>query len=356
LPVSKLSFDPLNYRLPEEIQGAGQDEMLQYLDRYFDVEKIAQSIADNGYFPEEPLVAIPDGPDSWIVVEGNRRLAALKMLTDKSFRKFCTHQGFWSALDKVRNRGSIDHVPVLIYSNRDELQTFLGQRHIAGIVKWDPLSKARFITALIERQQKEGHLDLDKLAAETGADKNELLDNFAAYKAFLQARDKFSIDTSNLEKEFSVFGRALTYGNIARYLELPRAKNVEKLEEPIKESNRDKLQNLVELVHGTKTVKSVITDSRMLKQLGDVLANEEAREELESNRDLERAYELTEKDESVLLKDIRKTSRLLERINSIAFKYAENEEVIDELVKTAQLFNEIAKHFPEVKKELEAQR
>ena len=58
------------------------------------VDEVAISIAANGYYKHEPLLVIPAVPgkadpktDSFLVVEGNRRLAATLLLTDQKLRE-----------------------------------------------------------------------------------------------------------------------------------------------------------------------------------------------------------------------------------------------------------------------------
>ena len=60
VPIERLHLDSDNPRLPEEIQGRPEPELLQYLYDHFALEEIAGPMAENGYFDEEPLVAIPD--------------------------------------------------------------------------------------------------------------------------------------------------------------------------------------------------------------------------------------------------------------------------------------------------------
>ena len=59
VPVERLHLDPANPRLPEEIQGKGEPELLQHLFDHFDLEEIADPMGKNGYFNEEPLVVVP---------------------------------------------------------------------------------------------------------------------------------------------------------------------------------------------------------------------------------------------------------------------------------------------------------
>src|SRR5690242_7942492 len=81
LSVSALHLDPKNPRLGRESAGRAPREIIQYLFDHDKAFELAESIAGRGYFPNEPLLAIrEDG--KLVVVEGNRRLAALKALQE----------------------------------------------------------------------------------------------------------------------------------------------------------------------------------------------------------------------------------------------------------------------------------
>ena len=60
VPIERLHLDPANPRLPEEIQGRKEDALLDHLYHHFDLEEIAAPMAENGYFDEEQLVAVPN--------------------------------------------------------------------------------------------------------------------------------------------------------------------------------------------------------------------------------------------------------------------------------------------------------
>ena len=81
LSVARLLLDKRNPRLGRETGVETPREIVQYL---FDHDKaldVADSIATHGYFENEPLLAVSEG-GRYVVVEGNRRLAALKALDD----------------------------------------------------------------------------------------------------------------------------------------------------------------------------------------------------------------------------------------------------------------------------------
>lgn len=79
IAVSELLRDRENPRLPEDPQGADQAGPLRYLNDEAVLEELIRSLNDNGFFEHEPLIAYDDEElEGFVVLEGNRRLAALK--------------------------------------------------------------------------------------------------------------------------------------------------------------------------------------------------------------------------------------------------------------------------------------
>ncbi len=58
-PVRLLHLDSQNPRLPEEAQGKSEEELLNVLYKEFFLDELADSMAENGYFDAEPLIAVP---------------------------------------------------------------------------------------------------------------------------------------------------------------------------------------------------------------------------------------------------------------------------------------------------------
>ena len=77
--VSELAFDVRNPRLAEFDTGGGEPEVIKMLWEMMDVEELVLSIAASGYFPYEPVIVAMEGGSN-VVIEGNRRLAAVKLL------------------------------------------------------------------------------------------------------------------------------------------------------------------------------------------------------------------------------------------------------------------------------------
>jgi hypothetical protein len=126
--LANIEIDSRNPRLAEEHQGGTQLDILKVLYEDFDLGEIAYSMAENGYFDEEPIVVIPQNlPKSFkwdedvesleanfkqlvesnknirfTVIEGNRRIASAKLLTDEGLRAKLKIRG--DDFPKIRNK------------------------------------------------------------------------------------------------------------------------------------------------------------------------------------------------------------------------------------------------------------
>lgn len=112
------------------------------------ITSIAGDIAAFGLSPiEVPMVLEAPGP-TYVVIEGNRRLAALKLLSDPSLTARADYAARFEALRKKMS-GAIVTVPCYIVATRDDAKHWQEVRHGGeqggrGIVPWDADASNRF--------------------------------------------------------------------------------------------------------------------------------------------------------------------------------------------------------------------
>src|SRR5262245_56693687 len=82
VPIADLRFDRRDPRLSGMPAAATEEEVVERLWRESALEGLAVSIAAGGFSPTEPLIVEPDG-EALVVVDGNRRLAAVLVLADR---------------------------------------------------------------------------------------------------------------------------------------------------------------------------------------------------------------------------------------------------------------------------------
>lgn len=353
LKVRSLRLDDNNFRFPEGMRGTSQERLLLVLDRDYDLLPIGRSLAENGYFIEEPLIVIPE-PPNFIVVEGNRRLAALMLLLDEDKRSLSKDSREWEALARDMKE-DLSEVPAVVHDSREEIVPILGFRHIAGIQKWEPLAKARYINNLVEERGRRANFK--EIADETGTySEPTILKHYIAYRAYLQARDDFQIDTSGIEESYSLFYRACTaYPSMQHFIDLSKGRSRRELRRPVPSDKAEALEELIGYIYGTQEVKPVIRESREMGQLAEVIASRRAIKYLRKTRDLERAHDFVAGELPSLIDNLTEASYYLEKA-LIGIRRHKDERKVKEIVRRlSKIISQIFKHFPDLHKKPEVE-
>ena len=166
--VVSLFLDEKNPRLGRNATGLAPREIIHHLFAHDKAFEVAESIALRGYFPNEPLLAVREG-NHLVVVEGNRRLAALKALRDPSLLEGALARRL-AGLSQSIARDNIETVPVTIGPDRRSTDSLLVGRHVRRpVLAWDAENRARFILNKLE----EGY-DNESLKDELGYTETDL--------------------------------------------------------------------------------------------------------------------------------------------------------------------------------------
>ena len=150
--VSTLELDPLNPRIPALIDTPSQRDIVAYLVEHEDVLDLAKSIADfGGLYPNESLIAVEeDGRKT--VVEGNRRLAALKLLNSPDPAPDNMKGKFRSLIHNLPTE-AIEKVEVVLAPSRAAAHAIVA-RHTGDVVKrWSRTQQAKYIRTLVGGDQ-----------------------------------------------------------------------------------------------------------------------------------------------------------------------------------------------------------
>lgn len=364
LPINKLELDPQNPRLPEEIQGQGQRQLLEELYRNFNLDELATSMAQNGYFDEEPLVVVPktlpenltdclsDDPKfiryvedkckAFVVVEGNRRLSTVQLLSNDKL-KIQIGVTNWPVLEgKIRQ--DLEYIPVVVYVRRKDVTPYLGVRHIVGIQKWDSFAKARYIAKTVAEGTEMSEIEKDIGGQKGGARKSHIV-----YKAVEQLEEEYEdFDTKAVKKNFSLLLLAFGQGKIKRFLGLPK-KNVDvDLENPVDTDKLGELRQLVTWIFGDGKKLPAIAESRdITSYLSHVVASPDAVKHLRKTNELVDAYDLSDGEEELVLKNLSTANKKLDAANGIIHRHI-TPEVRNEVEKCFKTIKEMRKRIADV--------
>ena len=148
VPVQKLRLDRSNPRLLGQAEDASDESIIARLYRSAELDELLQSISANGYLDIEPLVVMRASEgDTLIVLEGNRRLATLRLLVEPALvDRIASSEDTRIAVPEIDDavRSTLDQVSVYLVESREHARAFIGYKHINGPAKWDAYSKARF--------------------------------------------------------------------------------------------------------------------------------------------------------------------------------------------------------------------
>lgn len=291
IAVRDLHFDPENPRFPPEVAHGPMETLIERFVRDERLLEIINSIADQGYFEGEPLLVVPATSGGYRVIEGNRRLAALKLLTGEVEPP----QGRISieeACESARHRP--EDVPCLVFNSSDQILRYLGFRHITGIKSWSSLQKARYLKRMRDQfyTALDGQEQLKRLAREIGSRADYVGQMLTALNLYERAEKQNFYGVSGLdpgEIDFSVLSTALSYSNIVDYVGLAGRQDVGGAS--VSDENLKQLLSWMFVARGDQ--KSVLGDSRRLKYLAAVVESPAARSMLVKEGNLDAAYQLS---------------------------------------------------------------
>lgn len=297
VPVTQLMLDDENPRLISIADNATQEGIVKAMWREMAVSEVALSIAANGFFKEEPLFVIPKDKETdpqkkrYVVVEGNRRLTAVMLLTDDALR------GRVKATDLPRltaaQKDKLKELPVSVYPTRRELWEYFGFRHVNGPKEWDSFSKAAYVAKV----KREYGVALPEIARRIG-DQNSTVERiYRGYVLLEQAEKEAGFLRENRVKNrfhFSHLYTAADYDEFLSYLGLTKASSLN--ESPVKRANLPKLKEVMTWLFGSKAEAQEPIVQKQYPDLGylrDVVGNPQALAALRAGRSLERAHKIS---------------------------------------------------------------
>ena len=306
-----LNFDTQNPRF-YGLSLKSEEAIVRELYEQADVNELIQSILSSGYLDFEPLIVQRKGN---IVLEGNRRLAALRLIASADLRNSLKV----TLPDLPNARPAPTEVRVLWVDNRDDARSFIGFKHINGAFKWDALAKANYAAHWFE-----SGADIDEIARSLGDNHNtvrRLVNGFYALKQALE--DGFDIhDISGKKFAFSHLYTALTRVSVREFLGLadediaaPPKRN------PVPKGKRDQFAQLMSWLYGqeSKGQPTLIRNQNPnLNELSKVLGNPVAKRMLMANRDLRVAYQQVDPPSARFEEALLKASKQCEETLSLA--------------------------------------
>ncbi|APO44092.1 hypothetical protein BS614_08775 [Paenibacillus xylanexedens] len=171
IPILNLVLDPLNPRFVS-LPSPNDESIKNYLVQNEDVITIARGInEDEGLMPGERIIVFRENENNYIVLEGNRRICACKLLLGH----FITDRKIPSISETTKE--NIEIINVDVVESREAVQSTLYKRHIKGIRSWPTQAKLSFFAN--RYLAGEG---IDEISRDTGSAKGKVTGFIQNYK------------------------------------------------------------------------------------------------------------------------------------------------------------------------------
>lgn len=296
---SKLLLDPNNYRF-QDIENfvyakedrfhedSVQERAMRRIRTESNLIDLKRSILRSGFMEVERLVVRPYPyiEDRWVVIEGNRRLAAARWLLDD-------HEAGADVPDELIE--SIRELPVAIAEEHSSDEVFraslMGIRHVSGIDEWGGYQRAKLVAVM----RDDLGLDTSDVAERLGLSATEVNRRYRAYKALQQMQN---------HEEYGEYAKPSLYPIFHEAVSLPVVKDwLEWNEETAEFQNEENVARFYKMLisrehDGSETIEPKIRGYMQVRELRRILPNSEARRLLlDEERPLEDALAAVKKEE-----------------------------------------------------------
>lgn len=349
--VDDLLLDPRNPRLGRNIADPKlrQEKVLQLM-KSWTLEELAVSFLESGFWPQEALLVVKEplyGKQGLVVVEGNRRLATLIFLK----RALDGHPASpkWAEIAHSGNLPAklFSRIPYILVDSRNDVDAFLGFRHVTGIKEWKPAEKAQYIARLIENRK----MDYKQVMRRIGSKTPTVRRNYITYRLLLQMEDQEDIAVEQVEEKFSVLYLSLRTVGVRKYLQIDIEADPKRALHPTPKSRLDALAHFALWLFGDNKNPPIVRESRQVDEFGRILQSNQAVAYLERTEkpSFEIAYRIAGGDVPELVNLIESAADNIEASLSRAHLHTKSRKLQAAVERSFRDAYQLVEIFPEIK-------
>ena len=312
--ISDLCFDLQNPRLVDFDLPITPDEakIIEILWKTMDVRELMMSIAASGFFQHEPLIVTKEKGQN-IVIEGNRRLAAVKILLNPSLLAISVANLPYISDDRKKE---INQLPIII-GTREDAWRYIGFKHVNGPAKWSSYAKSQYIAKV----HQEYSIALEEIANQIG-DRHKTVQRLFRGMMVIQQAEAWRIfareDRWRNHFSFSHLYTGLDYPGISAFLGLKDAK--EEDDAPVPPERKSELKEFCLWLYGSRRdrIPPVIESQNPdLRHLNEVLNSRPALSSLRAGDSLSQAFELSRPSSNIFEESLFAAERSLQKARGL---------------------------------------
>lgn len=313
IKTDELHFDHQNPRLPEYGLKASSTEadIISILWDAMDARELVLSISASGFFNHEPLIVTREN-DKLIVIEGNRRLAAVRLLLDPEILPNITSE---IPVVEPTLKEALRELPCIIQT-RESAWKYLGFKHVNGPAKWSSYAKAKYIADV----HRNFGVNLTDVARQIGDTHKTAQRLYRGLMVIEQAEKNGIFNRDDRWKKHFAFSHMYTglqYDGISSFLSLKSED--EEADAPVPEDSLKNLEELCLWLYGSQLKKIppiVETQNPDLRRLNDSIKSRESLAAIRSGLPLIQAYELSRPTSTIFEEALLAAKRGLQKARS----------------------------------------
>ena len=353
IELEKLKLDHQNPRLSEFgiTKKSKEEEILQILWDEMAVNELMYSIVSNGFWDYEPLIVMKNGDgDDYITIEGNRRLAAVKIIHNPGSINVPKH-----ILEKINGKliEQTSTIPVIVVNSREDSWKFVGFKHVNGPAKWGSFAKAKYIAEI----HNDYGIPLDTIAYQIGDTNKTAQKLYQGLMVLDQAENTKVYRYEDIQANriyFSHLYTGLQREGIRKYLQIKDAEDESPT--PVPENRLKELGQLLEWLYGSKknnTQPLIKSQNPDLKYLDEALQSKDALVALQDGEPLSYAYELSRANDALFEENILIAKKSLQKARAyLTTGYKGEESLLRVAGSVAELADDLYEDMEKVRKEI----
>ena len=355
--LQDLSLDPMNPRLGRNNAGVNvtQERVLELM-KDWTLDELAVSFLDSGgFWTQEALLVTKEklyGKQRLVVIEGNRRIAALIYLHNALEGNPASSKWEEIARGAKPPKNLFTKIPYLPAASREDIEAFLGFRHVTGIKEWKPAEKAQFIARLID----ERGYSYEEVRRKIGSKTPTVRQNYISYRLLLQIENTAQqIPKENFEERFSVMYLSLREKGVQQYLQIDILADPDRAQKPVPRKHLKALGNFAMWLFGDANRLPLFTDSRQVTNFGRILESREALKYLERTESpkFEIAHQLAGGDEPELARLLATAADNVELALTRVHLYKKSKDIRSAVSRLGADTMQLLNIFPDIKTQVE---
>jgi hypothetical protein len=360
--LEKFRLDSQNPRFRSDFRDSNpsNNQIMNEMEDWKLDELAVSFLSSDGFWVQEAVLVLPERKgksEFFTVIEGNRRIAALFKLKTIIEEPSVVKSKKWRDIVAIAEKNQIktssklfNKIPYIRIERREDVDEFLGFRHVTGIEEWQPAEKAAYIAKLIDERRMSYEEVMRKIGSKTAT----VRQHYIAYRLLEQMRREDVLPEEGVQNRFSVMYLSLRTPGVQQRLGLDIQGFPERNKLLVEKKNIPYLKHFARWIFGDDNYPPLFSDSRQVDAFGGLLESNEAFKYLCENKDarFDSARAIAGGDLTETIANVKKASEFIRMAISQAHRYSDRKNLQDvmkdfghDAIQLMSVFRELQREF-----------